>query len=93
VEYSPLLEAIRYCNAKVAEALLRHGARVGVKTNGGRTILHVLASTGNPVGTNVLLQFPLPGLSTEIRDSKGMTALQVFENALTSQHMVRVTYN
>lgn len=80
VGYSPLLEAIRYCNAEVAEALLRHGARVDVKTNGGRTVLHVLASTGNLAGTNVLLQFPLPGLSTEIRDSKGMTALQIFEN-------------
>jgi ankyrin repeat protein len=80
VGYSPLLEAIRYCNAEVAEALLLHGARVDVKTKNGRTVLHVLASTGNLAGTNVLLRFLLAGLSTEVRDSQGTTAWEIFEN-------------
>lgn len=78
--YSPLIEAIRYCNAEVAGALLRHGARVDVKTKKGRTVLHVLASTGNLAGANVLLQFPLPGLSADTRDSQGKTAWEIFES-------------
>lgn len=73
---SPLIEAIRYCNAEVAEALLRHGARVDVKTKKGRTVLHVLASIGHLAGANVLPRFPLPGLSADIQDFQCRTALR-----------------
>ena len=55
VSHTPLYSAMRHCNAKAVEVLLRHGGDVMEEYRDGSTPLHVAAASGFAAGVTLVL--------------------------------------
>ena len=63
-----------------ADMLLRAGAEYASPNATGRTMLHLLALNGDEKMMDVFASFGMGGVDMDLRDDKGMTALDVLES-------------
>ncbi|KAK1750063.1 ankyrin repeat-containing domain protein [Echria macrotheca] len=75
---SPIVESILYHRYDAAEILLGFGCDVSVVDNGGKGVLHHLASNGDRQMMDIFARRRIKSLSSSAKDDEGNTPLVLF---------------